>query len=119
MCLQSIYISFVNCLSMSFAPFSVRTFIISSFFILKAFNIKIFYSIVKHIQHRICYCNYLKQIILFAYSWPFWVFAVRGLFSRCGAQASHCGGFCCRAGLWDTWASIAAHRSSTVVAPRL
>ena len=120
MCLLSIYISFVNCLFMSFAPFSIRTFNISYFFILKAFNIKIFYCIVKHIQHRICYCNYLKQIILFVYLWPCWVFVVRGLFSSCCAQASHCSGFSrCRAGLQDTWASIVAHMGSTVVAPRL
>ena len=56
------------------------------------------------------------KIYLFIYFWLRWVFvAVRGLSLvvtlRCGARASHCGGFsCCRAQALGVWASVVVAR---------
>ena len=50
----------------------------------------------------------------------FFLVAASGATLRCGARASHCGGFSCfRARALDTWASVVAACGLVVVAPGL
>ena len=48
--------------------------------------------------------------VLFIYFWPCWVVIAGQAFSSCGVQASHCGGFCCRAwALGDKGSVVIVH----------
>ena len=70
--------------------------------------------------HSFIYLSIYLSIYLFIYLWLCWVFvAARGLSLvagvgaalRCGARASHCGGFsCCEARALRAWASVAVAR---------